>query len=88
MHVQFFPVYVLTCGAHNFEPSLSVDLRIDSFKSHNSLPTAPHGNRISKAFLEIPNFMCPLQGLGLLGSMGQIPLFLDPHLLQGVYLWY
>ena len=26
MHVQFFPVYVLTCGAHNSEPLLSFDL--------------------------------------------------------------
>ena len=39
MHVQFFPVYVLTCGAHNFKRSLSVDPGIDSFKSHSSLLT-------------------------------------------------
>ena len=31
---------------------------------------ASHCNRISKASLEIPNFMCPLQGLGLLCSLG------------------
>ena len=49
---------------------------------------ASHGNWIPKAFLEIPNFMCPLQGLGLLGSLGQIPLFFDPHSLLGVYLGY
>ena len=36
MHVQFFPVYVLTCGALNSMPSLSFDLRIDSFGSPNS----------------------------------------------------
>ena len=36
MHVQFFPVYVLTCGAHNSEPSLSFDLRIDSYESPDS----------------------------------------------------
>ena len=39
MHVQFFPVYVLTCGAHNSEPSLSFDLRIDSYESFDSLLT-------------------------------------------------
>ena len=39
MHVQFFPVYVLTCGAHNSEPSLSFDLRIDSYESPDSLLT-------------------------------------------------
>ena len=88
MHVQFFPVYVLTCGAHNSEPSLSFDLRIDSYESPHSLLTEYEGNRISKAFLEISNFMCPLQGLGLLRSLGQIPLFFDPHSLQGVYLGY
>ena len=37
MHVQFFPVYVLTCGAHNSEPSLSFDLGIDSYESLDSL---------------------------------------------------
>ena len=37
MHVQFFPVYVLTCGAHYSEPSLSFDLTIDSNGSPNSL---------------------------------------------------
>ena len=54
----------------------------------NCEPPAFQGNQISKAFLEISNFMCPLQGLGLLGSLGQIPLFFDPHSLQGVYLGY
>ena len=39
MHVQFFPVYVLTCGAHNSEPSLRFDLRIDSNGSPDSLLT-------------------------------------------------
>ena len=39
MHVQFFPVYVLTCGGHNSEPSLSFDLKIDSFGSPDSLLT-------------------------------------------------
>ena len=39
MHVQFFPVYVLTCGAHNSKPSLSFDLGIDSYKSQDSLLT-------------------------------------------------
>ena len=39
MHVQFFPVYVLTCGAHNSEPLLSFDLRVDSYASLNSLVT-------------------------------------------------
>ena len=39
MHVQFFPVYVLTCGAHNSEPSLSFDLEIDSYESSDSLHT-------------------------------------------------
>ena len=39
MHVQFFPVYVLTCGAHNSEPSLSFDLEIESFESHHSVRT-------------------------------------------------
>ena len=38
MHVQFFPVYVLTSGAHNCEPSLSFDL-IDPYESPNSLLT-------------------------------------------------
>ena len=52
----------------------------------NFKPPASHGNQISKAFLEISNFMCPLQGLGLLGSLGQNPLFFDPHSLQGVCL--
>ena len=54
----------------------------------NFEPPAFQGNRIPEAFLEISNFMCPLQGPGLLGSLGQIPLFLDPHSLQGVYLGY
>ena len=39
MHDQFFPVYVLTCGAHNSEPLLSCDLKIYFSKSHNSLIT-------------------------------------------------
>ena len=39
MHVQFFPVYVLTCGAHNSEPSLSFDLGTDSYESLDSLLT-------------------------------------------------
>ena len=39
MHVQFFPVYVLTCGAHNARPLFSFDLRIDSYESHDSLLT-------------------------------------------------
>ena len=39
MHVQFFPVYVLTCGAHKSKPSLSFDLGTDSFESHHSLLT-------------------------------------------------
>ena len=39
MHVQFFPVYVLTCGAHYSEPSLSFDLGIDSYESPDSLLT-------------------------------------------------
>ena len=39
MHVQFFPVYVLTCGAHKSMPSLSFDLGIDSYESHHSLLT-------------------------------------------------
>ena len=39
MHVQFFPVYVLTCGAQNSQPSLSFDSRIDSYESPNSLLT-------------------------------------------------
>ena len=33
MHVQFFPVYVLTCGAHNSEPWLIFGLKIDSYES-------------------------------------------------------
>ena len=37
MHVQFFPVYVLSCGAHNSEPSLSFDLRIDFSESPDPL---------------------------------------------------
>ena len=36
MHVQFFPVYVLTCGAHDSRPSWRFDLIFDSFESHNS----------------------------------------------------
>ena len=40
MHVQFFPVYVLTCGAQNSKPLLSFDLRIDSYESPDSLLTA------------------------------------------------
>ena len=62
MHVQFFPVYVLTCGAHNSEPLLSSDLIIGTPTSHGSLlnncisiidsePPASHSSRISKAFL-------------------------------------
>ena len=39
MHVQFFPVYVLTCGAHNSKPLLSFDPRIDSYESPDSLIT-------------------------------------------------
>ena len=39
MHVQFFPVYVLTCGAHNSKPLLSFDLRNDSYGSPDSLLT-------------------------------------------------
>ena len=39
MHVQFFPVYVLTCGAPNSKPSLSFDLSIDSYGSPDSLLT-------------------------------------------------
>ena len=39
MHVQFFPVYVLTCGAHNSELLLSSDLRIDFIGSHAPLLT-------------------------------------------------
>ena len=39
MHVQFFPVYVLTCGAHNSEPSLSFDLKINSYVSPDFLLT-------------------------------------------------
>ena len=39
MHVQFFPVYVLTCGAHNSVPSFSIDLRIDSYESPDSVLT-------------------------------------------------
>ena len=39
MHVQFFPVYVLTCGAPNSEPSLSSDPEIDFNESPNSLLT-------------------------------------------------
>ena len=54
----------------------------------NSEALASHGDRIAKAFFEIRNFMCPLQGLGLLGSLGQITLFFDPHSFQGVYLGY
>ena len=37
MHVQFFPVYVLTCGAHNSEPSLSFDSKIHFSRSPDSL---------------------------------------------------
>ena len=99
MHVPSFPVYVLTCGAHNFEPLLSFDLRNDSYDSPDSLLTevdlyyefraaSVSGQPDLQSFLEISNFMCPLQGLGLLGSLGQILLFLDPHSLQGVYLGY
>ena len=54
----------------------------------NSEPPASHGNRIPKAFLEMPNFMCPLQGLGLLGSLGHISFLFDPDSLEGVYLGY
>ena len=39
MHVQFFPVYVLSCGAQNSEPSLSFDLTIDFYESPDSLLT-------------------------------------------------
>ena len=39
MHVQFFPVYVLTCGAQNSEPLLGFDPRIDSYESPDSLLT-------------------------------------------------
>ena len=60
MHVQFSPVYVLICGAHNSEPSLSFDLIIDFFGKQGSVltkcecmmnfePAASHGNWISKA---------------------------------------
>ena len=37
MHVQFFLVYVLTCGAQNFRPAWGVDLTINSSRSHNAL---------------------------------------------------
>ena len=39
MHVQFFPVYVLTCGARNSKPSLSFDVGTDFYQSHISLLT-------------------------------------------------
>ena len=39
MHVQFFPVYVLTCGAHNSGPLWSFNLKLISFGSQYSLPT-------------------------------------------------
>ena len=39
MHVEVFPLYVLTCGAHNSELSLSFGLSIDSYESHDSLLT-------------------------------------------------
>ena len=55
--------------------------------SSSELPAA-HRNRIAKTFFELYTFMCPLQGLGLLGSLGHIPLYLDPHSLQGVYFRY
>ena len=41
MHVQFFPVYVLTCGPHNSEPLLSFDLINDFHESHDSLLKKP-----------------------------------------------
>ena len=50
-----------------------------SFCMMNCEPPAFQGNRIPKAFIEISNFMCPLQGLGLLGSLGQIPLLTLIH---------
>ena len=74
MHVQFFPVYVLTCGAHNTKPLLS----FERLTASGSL----------KLPLRSRNIMCPLPGLGLLGSLCQIPLLLDPRSLQGVYLGY
>ena len=36
MHVQFFPVYVLTCGAQNSQPSLRFDPEILSSQRHDS----------------------------------------------------
>ena len=39
MHVQFFPVNVLTCGAHNSEPLLRFDPRTDSSEGPDSLLT-------------------------------------------------
>ena len=99
MHVQFFPVCVLTCGAHNPKPSLSFDVKIDFYGSHNCLlkrydcyddfPAASVSleQEVQNVF-DIQNVKCLLQGLGLLNSLGQIPLFPDPHSLQGVYLGY
>ena len=55
MHVQFFPVYVLTCGAHNSEPSLIFDLISDLYESLGSVLTKcdlyDEFNWTSKAFL-------------------------------------
>ena len=68
MHVQFFPVYVLTCGAHHSTPLLSFDLADVSHETFalcltdvilimkSELP-ASHGNRISKAFVR-SNISC------------------------------
>ena len=39
MHVQFFPVYVLTCGAHHSKPLLHFDMKIDSPGCPDSLLT-------------------------------------------------
>ena len=43
MHVQFFPVYVLTRGAHDSEPLFSFDLIVDSHESQVSLPGVSPG---------------------------------------------
>ena len=48
----------------------------------------PPASQQNRKPLGIHNFTCPLQGLGLLRSLGHLPLSLDPNSLQGVYLGY
>ena len=51
-------------------------------------PPLSHGNRISNPFFRSRMSRVHFRDLVCLESLGPIPLFLDPHSLQGVYSGY